>query len=113
MRALLEHVFKGMDGIRISGTAKNTFEARLEMSRRRPDLVVLDEVLPGESSLDLLVELSGQEMPVVLMSSMETPSPQLPPGALARFRKPSWNQLDADRKRIQDVLIQAYRSRCK
>jgi len=56
MGKLLEHVLSGISGLNISGIAQNCAEARLELTRRRPDLVFLDELLPGESSADFLKE---------------------------------------------------------
>lgn len=105
MRSLLELIFKGMEGIGLSGVAKNGFEARLILSRNRPDLVVLDEVLPGESSYDLLKEIESQGIPVVLMTSLENPPSHLPPGASARMTKPGWSSIDQDRSRIQSILL--------
>jgi chemotaxis response regulator CheB len=107
MRALLEHVLQGIEGIKISGMAQNTFEARLELSRRRPDLVLLDEVLPGESSLDLLAEIRVRRIPVILITSMEKPLPglPLPPGALERISKPGWESVEEDRQRIKKAIF--------
>src|SRR3989338_5192717 len=52
MRHLLADAIRGVDGFEVSGTAANTWEARIEVDRRRPDLVLLDEVLPGGSGVD-------------------------------------------------------------
>ena len=47
----------GIPECRVSGTAQvRDWEARLELTRRRPALVLLDEILPGESSVDFLGE---------------------------------------------------------
>jgi response regulator of citrate/malate metabolism len=106
MRGLLEYVLQGIPEISLSGAAKNGFEARLELSRRKPTLVLLDEVLPGESSLDLLNEFKSNEVKVVLMTSLENPSKVLPAGVIGRMAKPGWKSIEEDRLRIQRFLFQ-------
>lgn len=105
MEALLESVLQQVPGIQITGRARNGFEARLEVSRRRPDLVILDEILPGESSVDLLNELVSQGIAVILTTSMENPAHALPLGAMTRFMKPTWDSLEKDQARIQQVIL--------
>jgi len=105
MQGLLEHVLQGIDGLKISGIAGNGFEARLELSRRRPQLVLLDEVLPGESSVDLLNEFSAQKIPVILITSLENPSSELPLGASVRISKPGWKSVEEDRARIKKAIF--------
>ena len=105
MRLLLEQVIAGSRKLRISGLAKNGFEARLEVARRRPDLVLLDEILPGESSFDLLHDLKEQGVPVILITGLEEPSPDVPPEALGRLKKPSWNSMAQDLGRIEGFIL--------
>jgi hypothetical protein len=53
----------------------------------------LDEILPGESSFDLLEEFHQDGIPVILLTSLRDRSPAqvpLPPGALDRLLKPEW-----------------------
>lgn len=107
MRELLEQVLRGCSGYSVSGLARNGAEARFELVRRRPELVLLDEVLPGESSLDLLEELKKQGIPVILVTSLADRSADLPPGALSRLFKPTWKSLSADIRRFQAELDQA------
>jgi response regulator of citrate/malate metabolism len=105
MEALLEAVLQQIPGLQISGRARNGFEARLEISRRRPDAVILDEILPGESSTDLLAELVEQGIAVILTTSMEQPDHPIPLGAMTRFLKPTWETLEADQARIEQVIM--------
>ncbi len=105
MRELLKFILSGVQGVWVSGLAKNGFEARMEASRSKPDLVLLDEVLSGESSYDLLNEFCLSGMPVLLMTGMESPSPDLPLKALGRMLKPGWKSIEEDRARIQKVLV--------
>ena len=105
MRELLAETLSGIEGIRVTGQVQNTQEARIEITRRRPDLVLLDEVLPGESSLDLLEELKSEGIPVVLITGVEEKTERpLPAGALIRMAKPAWESLEEDRLRIRAQL---------
>lgn len=109
MRALLEWVLKDEPGIEISGLARNGAEARLELGRHKPDLVLLDEILPGESSLDLLELIKAQDIPVLLITGMERAAHPLPPGALGRLEKPDWDTLNKDQARFRTAILQAVR----
>ena len=102
MRLLLEEAIRGAAalGLKLSGSVPSVIDARLELDRRRPDLVLLDEVLPGESSDDLLADLVRDGIPVLLMTSMEEASHALGEGALGRITKPGWRTLEQDRARI-------------
>lgn len=113
MRELLEHMVRGLGEAggryQFSGAASNGAEARFELGRRRPDLVLMDEVLPGESSLDLLEEFKAEGIPVVLLTSMKERTAEavpIPEGALGRIFKPEWRTLVADTKRISQELDQ-------
>jgi DNA-binding NtrC family response regulator len=108
MKALLEFLLKDVQGLKISGLARNGFEARLSLSRNRPQIVLLDEVLPGESSHDLLQEIHQQGIPVLLMTSLEGKSSvrALPSGACARITKPGWESIEQDRTRIAQLIFQ-------
>ena len=105
MRQLLEHVISSISGMKVSGSAKNTFEARLELTRRRPDLVLLDEILPGESSVELLGEL--KEIPVLLLTGIENPTHPFPLGAIGRLFKPSFETIEQDRNRFEAAIHEA------
>lgn len=105
MRSLLEETLGKADGLKVSGQARNGFEARMEVLKRRPDLVLLDEVLPGESGLDLLRDFTEQGLPVILITGMEEVSVKLPKGALGRLGKPSWDSLEEDRARMRKAIF--------
>ncbi len=104
MRELMKLAIEEIEGLSVSGLAQNGTEARFELTRRFPDLVLLDEVLPGESSLDLLSELKNLSIPVILLTGLEDRNEELPPGALDRLVKPTWKTLARDRERIAAVL---------
>jgi response regulator of citrate/malate metabolism len=108
MRKLLEHVIQGIEGVKISGLAKNSFEARIELSRRRPDLIFLDEVLPGESSVDLLQELVLQGIPVILITGLKNPLQGQLGGAADRIVKPGWDSIENDRKRFREAIFHQF-----
>lgn len=105
MRELLVELLHGSEKLQLAAAVRNTWEARLTISRERPDLVLLDEVLPGESGLDLLPELSAQMLPVFLISEMEDLSRPIPPGVLGRLRKPRRPTLTRDRKRLEKEIL--------
>ncbi len=104
MASLLQLVIGGIEGFEVTGLAANGPEARLMYTRHRPELVLLDEVLPGESSLDLLADLASLGIPVILVTSMEDPAHPVPPLALGRIIKPGWDRLEADRSRVESEL---------
>jgi response regulator of citrate/malate metabolism len=107
MRALLEQLVGGTADFRVSGAARNAWEARLELGRRKPELVLLDEVLPGESSVDLLAEIRALGLPVILITGVEDAGHGIPAGAWGRLAKPTWETLEADRIRFQAAMIAA------
>jgi chemotaxis response regulator CheB len=105
MRQLLADMIAGISGLTVSGVAGNGWEARLELTRRRPDLVLLDEILPGESAADLLAEFHSTGIPVLLLTSIEKPTHELPPQAAGRIVKPSFDTLDVDRARFSSAIF--------
>ncbi len=104
MLDLLRQVVTGLEGFQVSGLARDCAEARLELLRRRPDLVLLDEILPGESSLDLLGEIQAESIPVLLMTGMENPTHPLPKGVSRRLIKPDWKSLEKDQSRFAEAM---------
>jgi response regulator of citrate/malate metabolism len=107
MRLMMEQLINGMKRFKVSGSSGSCVEARLELTRRRPSLVLLDEILPGESSQDLLREIVQDGIPVVLMTGMENPDHGLPAGARSRLIKPGWKSLVEDGVRIEAELLAA------
>lgn len=107
MRELLVQVLTGLSSCAVSGSAGGGLEARRKILRNRPDLILLDEVLPGESSHDLLAEWVSQGIAVLLITSLSQPEPGLPPGALGRISKPGWKSLAEDRRRIESEVLAA------
>jgi DNA-binding NtrC family response regulator len=78
----------------------------LELTRRRPHLVLLDEILPGESSLDLLAELKAQEVPVLLITGIVGRNQPIADGAYGRILKPTWKSLNEDRSRLGKSIFE-------
>ena len=107
MRGMLEQVVSGIPGFKVSGSARNGWEARLELDRRCPSVVLLDEVLPGESSVDLLASVRHLGVPCVLMTGVEDPTHAVPAGAWGRITKPDWDRLNEGRERIRLALLAA------
>ncbi len=100
MLGLLEQLVSGMPGHKVSGLCANVMEARLELTRRRPDVVLLDEILPGESAYDFMKELVADGIPVILMTGMLDASHAVPPEALGRVIKPAWESMAQDGQRL-------------
>ena len=112
MRIFLESIITdpnkaGSERFEIVGLAANGWEARLAFDRKQPDWVLLDELLPGESSLDLLRDFKAQGARIVLMSGLgeDTPGRQTPVEAAGRITKPEW---DAPQKRGGTVSPEAW-----
>jgi len=105
MRQLLGDMISAIPGLAVSGVAQNGWEARLELTRRRPDLVLLDEILPGESAGDLLAEFHATGIPVLLLTSLEKPTHDLPPEAAGRIVKPGFDTLETDSQRFRSAII--------
>jgi response regulator of citrate/malate metabolism len=107
MRELLKQTLEGIPELEVSGSARNSTEGRLELVRRRPDLILLDEILPGESGLDWLIELATQGFQVILLTSMQGRTEPIPAGALGRIVKPGWKTLEQDRDRLRSEILTA------
>lgn len=67
VRALIVRTL-AIDGCRVA-EATNAAEARAQLSKNRPDVVVLDLGLPDGSGLDLLRKLVSISVPVVVLTS--------------------------------------------
>jgi DNA-binding NtrC family response regulator len=104
MREMLQALIAGMQDYKVSTTCANCAEARVELSRRKPSLVLLDEILPGESSVDLLQEITSQGIPVILMTGIEHPTHHIPNGAAVRISKPDWDSLEQEASRVELVF---------
>lgn len=91
--------------------ASNTWEARLELSRQKPDIVFLDEVIPGESTDELIGEMSGANVYVILISGnkdgLNRPPQSYPMHVIGRLIKPNWDTLKEDRIRYQGLIQNA------
>ncbi|MEK6704756.1 MAG: response regulator [Bdellovibrionota bacterium] len=111
MCRLLKDLLSSIDGIAVSGFARNGWEARREILRNRPDLVLLDEVLPGESSIDLLNEFNSQGLLVILLTGMKDANHQVHKKALGRIYKPSLDNLVEDKKRVGEAIFSLIRHR--
>jgi len=111
MRLMIEQVVNSLPGFRVSGSSANCSEARLELTRRRPSVVLLDEILPGESRTELLAELVAEGIPVVLMTGVENATHPFPEGAKMRIVKPDWSRLEDDSARVAEALSSAIASK--
>lgn len=92
MRILLEECVKRIPRFKVIGSSQSTWQARAFMQRERPELVLLDELLPGESSYDLFKELMAEGIKVIALTGLENPTHLVWDGALGRVRKPEIDQ---------------------
>ena len=104
MREMLVQLIGQIPGMAVSASVDSTAQARRELLKRKPDLVLLDEVLPGESSIDLLAEFLAAGVPALLVTGMEEDKHPIPPGAAGRLAKPGWDSWDEDRERFEREL---------
>lgn len=107
MRELIEQVLTGTEGLILMKSARNGFEARLELNRRCPQVLLLDEILPGESSLDLLQEFVARGVSVILMTGLSDATHSLPSEAFSRISKPGWDSMKSDRERLKAEILKA------
>jgi CheY-like chemotaxis protein len=84
-------------------------EARWELLRHRPELLVLDEVLPGESPMDLLQDPAFSDIPVLFVSATAAtarmPSISAPGRVLGRVPKWGWNEVDRVAGEIRRMVL--------
>ena len=89
--------------------ARSVSQARWELLHHRPELLVLDELLPGESSQDLLRDPALAGIPILLISATASHARAAPaaPGrmVLGRLPKWSWDELDRAAGEIRRLLI--------
>lgn len=90
--------------------ALNLREARWVINREKPDVVILDEVLPGESVGDFISELKSLDIPIILVTSMENPSHPVPKEVVGRLFKPTLGTLTEDRVRFEKTLHLLFKS---
>ena len=77
----------------------------MEIERHKPDIILLDEVLPGESSLDLLRTFHKRNLPVILVTGITVdPGMVVPEGAVFRLEKPTWDSFEGDKARFEKAV---------
>ena len=90
--------------------ARTVFEAERAILRDRPDLLLLDEIIPGENPYSLLglpaLEASPAPTRVVLITAAYQEGRPLPKGAHARWPKWGWREIREARARIAELLNQ-------
>lgn len=92
MAELLKHTVDEAHGITVIGVAHSGLEAERSVAKQRPDLVILDRLLPGESSLELGARLESQGIRILWTSATaisDKVENSLP--------KPSWETISQDR----------------
>lgn len=101
-RRMLERLLRADPSIEIVGAARDGFEAVEAAERLRPDIVLLDAVMPGKDGITTTKEIMERApSPVVLLTS-DLASPAAPlvfeatrAGAVDVVASPGWGELDA------------------
>ena len=93
LKGMLEHLGH------TAATAGNGVEGLEEIAKQRPDLILLDLMMPRMSGFELMGHLRGQSpepIPIVIMSSLATPSGQMDrlPCVIGALRKGSFSMQD-------------------
>ncbi len=114
IRLVLEPELPDFPEFKVSGTVGSGFEARLELDRRRPDLVLLDIILGVESGLDLLPDLAERGIPALVLVAPGGHGGgwSLDPGRIrggealkGQLMKPRLETIERDRERIRQELL--------
>ena len=92
---------------KVQAAVPSLWGARVELSKALPDLVLLDEVLPGESVIDFLKDGTLKGVPVLLMTGMQNPTHAIPGGTLGRIKKPQGRNMKADQDYLRQELDKA------
>jgi DNA-binding NarL/FixJ family response regulator len=76
VRSGLRMLLDAEDDLEVVGEAGNTRDAIFEVRARKPDVVLLDVVMPGESGIDVLPKLlkESPETKVLVLSMQDDPS---------------------------------------
>jgi two-component system, NarL family, nitrate/nitrite response regulator NarL len=71
----LRDLISGRQGMLVVGDAGNRTDALLAAARERPDIIVLDLDLGGDSGLDLIPELHGlaEEVGIIILTGVRDP----------------------------------------
>lgn len=111
MRELIVWIIEQIPGLAVSDAVDSVPAARLALDRRRPDLVLLDRILPGPLGDDLIPYLKSQNIPYWLLVTSDSPesNPGITPENLkdTLLVKPfgeSREALDRDLARIQQAI---------
>ncbi|MBL7716210.1 MAG: response regulator [Bdellovibrionales bacterium] len=108
MRELICWMLKQIPGVTVSDAVDSIPAARLVLDRRRPDLVLLDRVLPGPLGDDLIPYLKSQNIPYFVLVTSDTQS-RVGLGSEPILVKPfgeSTEDLEKDLARIRDAIVQ-------
>ncbi len=88
-RSTLVQALSSMSNIEVAGEAADAFEARDKINELKPDVLVMDVVMPKMDGRTFLRELMEQyPLPCIMMSGTESEESALEAGAADFIRKP-------------------------
>ncbi len=91
-RSTLVQALSSMSTIEIAGEASDAFEARSKINELKPDVLVMDVVIPQMDGKAFLHELMEQyPLPCIMMSGTESEESALEAGAADFIKKPRSN----------------------
>ncbi len=101
---VLQQALETLPDCRVSAASSGE-EAMPLLHRDRPDLVILDALLPGVAGLDLADDASRRGIPVIVMTGDGTASEALDDSGWRHLHKPF--RIDALLAEVRSVLDQA------
>lgn len=72
----LKKMIEGLETVEIAGTAENAQDALHHITETKPDAVILDIRLPGQSGIEVLRGIREKKLPVKVIMLTNYPYPQ-------------------------------------
>ena len=72
----LQQMLANVAGVKIVGQAHNAPDAIKSISELKPDVVILDIRLPGQSGMDVLKDIRAKKLPIRIIMLTNYPYPQ-------------------------------------
>lgn len=94
---MLRHTFGTMPGFEVIQQISNPMDAADQIRKLKPDLVTMDIQMPGKSGVEVVRELNGESLPILVVSSLNLEDGSevfdaLNSGAFDYVRKPKFDE---------------------